>query len=325
LQGGDVLIVQGPVPTIGDLLKSPDFQLQEELKIDDKTLHSVDLVTVEALLAPNSNYLGNTLEQMDFSRDYGFTVMGISRHGKTIRERPIATPLEYGDSLLLLGHVSGVDRLERNANLILLGHRHFPALGKRKAAVTIALLAGVVVTAMTGILNPALSIPLAAMLAILLGCVRVKDAYQAVDWQAVVTVAGMIPFGLAMEKTGAAHALAHATVATLSGFGPMLVLGALLLFAVFMTQLIENAAVAIILAPLAFQMATETGVNPKPFMVALGICVSSAFCTPFAHESTILVMGPGRYQFKHYLQVGGVIAILTWLLATLVTPRVWRF
>jgi di/tricarboxylate transporter len=325
LQPGDVLIVQGPVPSIGDLVKSPDFQLKEELKIDDQTLHSVDLVTVEALLAPNSNYLGNTLEQMDFNRDYGFTVMGISRHGQTIRERPMATPLEYGDSLLLLGHVSVVDRLERNANLILLGHRHFPALGKRKAAMTIALLAGVVVTAVTGMLNPAISIPLAAMLAILLGCVRVKDAYQAVDWQAVVTVAGMIPFGVAMEKTGAAQALAHATVDTLSGFGPMLVLGALLLLAVLLTQLIENAAVAIILAPLAFQMATETGVSPKPFMVALGICVSSGFCTPVAHESTILVMGPGRYQFKHYLQIGGVIAFLTWLLATMVTPLVWRF
>jgi di/tricarboxylate transporter len=72
-------------------------------------------------------------------------------------------------------------------------------------------------------------------------------------------------------------------------------------------------------------MATETGVSPKPFMVALGICVSSGFCTPVAHESTILVMGPGRYQFKHYLQIGGVIAFLTWLLATMVTPLVWRF
>ena len=146
LQPGDVLIMQGPVPTIGDLLKSPDFQLKEEVKMDDQTLRSVDLVTVEALLAPNSDYLGNTLEQMDFSHDYGFTVMGISRHGKTIRERPMATPLQYGDSLLLLGHVSGVERLERNPNLFLVGHRHFPALGRKKAAVTMLLMLGVVVT-----------------------------------------------------------------------------------------------------------------------------------------------------------------------------------
>ncbi len=322
---GDVLVMQGPVPTIGDLLKSPDFQLKEEVKMNDQTLRSVDLVTVEALLAPKSDYLGNTLEQMDFSHDYGFTVMGISRHGTTIHERPMATPLRYGDSLLLLGHVSGVERLERNANLFLVGHRHFAGLGWKKAAITMLLMLGVVATAMTGLLTPAISIPLAAMLVLLLRYVKVKDAYAAVDWQAVVTVAGMIPFGIALDKTGAAGGLAQATVAVLKGFGPMAVMGALLVFAVVLTQLIENAAVAIILAPVAFQMARDTGVDPKPFLVGLAICVSSAFCTPFAHESTILVMGPGRYQFKHYLQVGGVLALLTWLIVSLLTPLVWPF
>ena len=190
---GDVLIMQGPVPTIGDLLKSSDFQLKEEVKMDHQTLRSVDLVTVEALLAPHSDYLGNTLEQMDFSREYGFTVMGISRHGKTIRERPMATPLQYGDSLLLLGHVARVERLERNPNLFLVGHRPFPGLGTKKAAMTLLLLLGVVVTAITGVLNPAISMPLAAMLALLLRCIKVKDAYEVVDWQAVVTVAGDDP------------------------------------------------------------------------------------------------------------------------------------
>jgi di/tricarboxylate transporter len=322
---GDVLVMQGPVPTIGDLLKSPDFQLKEELKMDNQTLRSVDLVTVEALLAPNSNYVGNTLEQTDFSHDYGFTVMGISRHGKTIRERPLATPLQYGDSLLLLGHVSGLQRLERNSNLILLGHHHFPGLGRRKATVTMLLLLGIIVTAVTGVLTPAISIPLAAMLALLLRYVKVKDAYQAIDWQAVVTVAGMIPFGLALEKTGAAADLARITVTLLEGIGPLAVMAALLAFAVVLTQLIENAAVAIILAPVAFQMAKEIGANPKPFLVGLAICVSAAFCTPVAHESTILVMGPGRYQFKHYLKVGGLMAFLTWLITTFLIPLVWPF
>ncbi|HVV72572.1 MAG TPA: SLC13 family permease [Verrucomicrobiae bacterium] len=325
LQPGDVLIMQGPVPTIGDLLKSPDFQLKEEVKMDNQTLRSVDLVTVEALLAPNSGYLNNTLEQMDFSHDYGFTVMGISRHGRTIRERPMATPLQFGDSLLLLGHVSGVERLERNTNLLLVGHRHFSGLGRKKAVVTMSLMLGVVLSAVFGILTPAISIPLAAVLVLLLRYIKVKDAYEAIDWQAVVTVAGMIPFGFALEKTEAAKNLAHATVGALRGIGPMAVLGAFLGVAVALTQLIENAAVAIILAPVAFRIATETGVNPRPFLVGLAICVSAAFCTPVAHESTILVMGPGRYQFKHYLQVGGALALLTWLVSSVMTPVVWPF
>ena len=325
LLAGDVLIMQGSVSTIGQLLQSSDFHLKEELKMDDKTLRSVDLVSVEALLSPASNYMGSTLQQVDFSRDYGFSVLGISRHGRTIRERPMATPLEFGDCLLLLGHMSSVDRLERNENLILLGRRHFPALGKRKALTVLLLLLGVIITAVSGLLNPAVSIPLAAMLTILLGCIQIRDGYAAVEWQAVVTVAGMIPFGMALEKTGAAEGLAQLVVHGLSGFGPSVTLGALMVLAVLLTQLIENAAVAIILAPLAFSVAKEIGVDPKPFMVALAICVSSAFCTPVAHESTILVMGPGRYKFKHYLQVGGAMAFLTWLFAVWLTPRVWPF
>ena len=198
-------------------------------------------------------------------------------------------------------------------------------MGKSKATVTMLLMLGIIVAAVTGVLTPAISIPLAAVLALLLGYVKVKDAYAAVDWQAVVTVAGMIPFGYALEKTGAATSLAHVTVDLLQGAGALALMAALLVFAMVLTQLIENAAVAIILSPVAFQMAKAAGADPKPFLVGLAICVSAAFCTPVAHESTILVMGPGRYQFKHYLKVGGLFAFLTWLIASLLTPMVWPF
>ena len=126
----------------------------------------------------------------------------------------MATPLSFGDSLLLLGHVSSVARLERNPDLILLGQHHFHMAGKRQAFITLLLLLGIIITAITGVLSPAISIPLAAMLAILFGCVKVGDAYASVEWQAVVTVAGMIPFGLALEKTGAASQVVMEDVAT---------------------------------------------------------------------------------------------------------------
>jgi di/tricarboxylate transporter len=323
LEPGDVLVMQGPVPTIAELLKSPDFRLLEELKIDAKTLKSVDLVAVEALLPPRSEYAGRTLEEVDFSRSHGFTVMGIARHGHTIRERPSESTLRFGDSLLLLGHVSAVPRLQRNANLVVLGQEAIPPVTRTKAVLVLALLGIIIATAVLGVLSPAISIPLVAMLVILTGCIKVDQAYDAVDWRALITVAGMIPFGLALEKTGAAERVAHGIVSSFEGVGPVAVLGALLAIAVALTQLIENAAVAIILAPLALRLAAETGSSPKPFMVALAICVSAAFCTPIAHESTILVMGPGRYQFRHYLLIGSVMAFLTWLIATFVTPLVW--
>ncbi|MBE0599485.1 MAG: anion permease, partial [Desulfuromonadales bacterium] len=320
-----VLIMQGAAPVIHDLLKTPDFRLKEELKIDRKALQSVDLVTVEALLAPNSRYQDKTLDEVDFNRFYRFTVMGISRHGETLRHRPAELPLQFGDYLLLLGNVADVGRLRRNPDLILLGEKTVPAVGGIKAAVAIALLAGIVISAVFGLLPPPVSIPLAAVLAILFGCIPLADAFGAIDWRTIITLGGMIAYGLALEHTGAAADLAHLMVSAFTGLSPLLLLGAILLVAVLLTQLIENAAVAIILAPLAFQVAVRTGVDPKPFMVALAVCVSAAFCTPVAHESTILVLGPGGYRFRHYLQLGSVLALLTWLLALLVTPQVWPF
>lgn len=325
LHPGDALIMQGAVPTIGSLLKSPDFQFMEEVKIGEKTLRSLDLITVEALLSPNSRYTGRTMQQTNFGRDYGFSILGISRHGQTIHERPSATRLEYGDSLLLLGHNSNLERLERNPNLIVLSQKHFPTSGKKQAIITMLLLGGVILTAITGTLPPALSIPLAAASVLLLGSVKVTDTYKSVDWQAVATVGGMMSLGLALEKTGAAGALAHFIVANFQWAGANLILCALLALTVTLTQLIENAAVAIILAPIAYQIARESHADPKSFMVALAICISTSFCTPVAHETTMLVMGPGRYRFKHYLSIGSGMAVIAWLLTTFVTPLIWRF
>jgi len=322
---GDALIMQGAVPTMSGLLKSPDFQLMEELKIGERTLRSLDLITVEALLSPNSRYTGRTLQNTNFGRDYGFSVLGISRHGQTIQERPSATRLEYGDSLLLLGHNSNLERLGRNPNLILLSQSPFPTMAKDKAVITMLLLLGIIVMAVTNILTPAISIPLAAMAALLLGCVKLSDTYKSVNWPAIATVGGMISLGLALEKTGAAEALAHAIVTGFQWAGPISIFCALLAFTVALTQLIENAAVAIILAPIAYQIARESHADPKPFMVALAICISTSFCTPVAHETTMLVMGPGRYRFKHYLSIGSGMAVIAWLLTTFVTPLVWKF
>jgi di/tricarboxylate transporter len=325
LEPGDVLIMEGPPQTIRELLKTTDFQLKEEVKIDPKTLQSVNLVTVEALLAPSSRYQGRTLDQVDFNRFYRFTIMGISRYGETIRSRMSEIPLQFGDYLLLLGNVGDLPRLRSNRNLILLGEKSVPAIGRRKAVMTILLLLGIILTAVTGVLSPPVSIPLAAVLAILFGCINLQDAYGNIDWPTIITLGGMIPLGLALEKTGAAADLARLLVSTFDGLPPIFLLGAILLLAVVLTQLIENAAVAIILAPLAYQVAVGSGVDPKPFMVGLAVCVSSAFCTPVAHESTILVLGPGGYRFRHYLQLGSVLALTTWLLGTVLTPMIWPF
>jgi di/tricarboxylate transporter len=209
LKPGDMILMRGALAAVGELFKSPDFKLKEEIKISEKTLQSVNLVTIEALISPHSDYAGRRVDDLNLKRDYGVTVLGTSHHGQRLRKRRPGTTLDFGDSLLLLGEADNLARLRRNSNLTLLVEKSFPALGKRKALVTLILLLVVIGLAISKLLSPVISIPVAAFLAILLGCIHVRDAYETIDWPAVITVAGMIPFGIALEKTGSAADLAQ--------------------------------------------------------------------------------------------------------------------
>lgn len=319
VQPKDVLVIQGRITAITDALHR-GLSVKEELKVDDKTLRSADLRMVEAILPPDSELIGQSLRDLDFHNRYGVSPLAISRRGRSLRDRPLAVPLKSGDSLLLVGHEAELQRLRRNPNLLLLESQLLPTAGKGAAWTVIAIMAAMVLSSATGLLEPAVAIPFAAMAAVLTGTVGMRRAYETVDLQALVIVGAMIPFGEALQVTGTAQWVAESMAAAFEGLPPQLLLGALLLLAVLMTQLIENAAVAVVLAPIAYALAVAAECDPAPFLLGVAICVSSAFVTPVAHESTILVMGPGRYRFRDYVVLGGPFALLTWLITTWTLP-----
>lgn len=320
VQANDVLVIQGRITSITDLLAKPGMQVKEELRIDDKTLRSADLRMVEAVLAPDSQFEGRSLRELSFHRDYGVSPLAINRAGRSLKERPLAEPLRSGDSLLLVGHEGEIERLRSNPNLLLLESKQLPALGRGKAWLILLVMVAMVTVCALRVLPPSVAIPAAAMLAILSGCVGMRAAYASIDLQAIVIVGAMIPFGEALQRTGTAQLLAEHVAGSVAGGSPLLLLAALLLLAVVLTQLIENAAVAVILSPIAYQLAVSSGCNPMPFMLGVAVCVSTSFMTPMAHESTILVMGPGRYRFRDYVLLGTPFAVISWLVTTLTVP-----
>ena len=326
LHPGDALIIQGAVPTIGSLLKSPDFQFMEEVKIGEKTLRSLDLITVEALLSPNSRYTGRTMQQTNFGRDYGFSVLGISRHGQTIQERPSATRLAVWrlSSLARPQLKSRTTRAQSEPNCA--KPTTLPDLGQKAgdhhdAAVGRHHLDGDHRRSYACTLHSTRCCRRA-----LIG-MRQSDGHLQVGRLAsrCDRRGHDVSWSRAGENRCCGRLGSRHRHHTLQWAGPNLILGALLALTVALTQLIENAAVAIILAPIAYQIAREGYADPKPFMVGLAICISTSFCTPVAHETTMLVMGPGRYRFKHYLSIGSGMAVIAWLLTTFVTPTIWKF
>jgi di/tricarboxylate transporter len=141
----------------------------------------------------------------------------------------------------------------------------------------------------------------------------------------IVLLAGMIPAGIALEKTGAAQLLAEFILKGIGPLGPLFVLGALLAFTSLITEILSNAAAAVLLAPIAISLAIQLGVSPYPFLMGVAVAASSSFMTPISHQANTLVFGPGRYKFSDYVRVGAGLNILVWAVAMLLIPSLWPF
>jgi di/tricarboxylate transporter len=158
---------------------------------------------------------------------------------------------------------------------------------------------------------------------ILVGTLTMDQAYQSIEWKSVFLVAGMLPMGTAMAKTGAATLLANALVHLLGSTGPLALFAGLWVLAVLLTQAMNGAAVSAILAPIAIQAAQPLGANPRSLAMGVALATSMAFLTPLGHPVNILVMGPGGYRFRDFVRVGLPLTLLLTILVFLLLPVFW--
>jgi di/tricarboxylate transporter len=164
---------------------------------------------------------------------------------------------------------------------------------------------------------------LAGVLMVLTGCLTMDEAYQSIEWKAVFLVAGTLPLGIAMEKTGTAELLAGMMVNTVGGLGPMALLAGFYVLTNLLTQFMSNAASTVLIAPIAIDAAVQIGSEPYALLMAVAVAASAGFLTPVAHQSNVLVMGPGGYRFGDYFKVGLPLDLLVCAVTLLVVPLVW--
>ncbi len=266
LAEGDIVFLEGKVEEFREhgaapcleLLPAPDWQL--------KHLESEAVAVAEAVLAPRSTLLGQTLRVAHFREKYGMNVLGIWRAGRPIRTNLGDLPLAFGDALLLQGPRSQMPLLRTEPDFILLngGEAEQPAVtsrSKRWLAPTI-MLAALVLAAFNTPLVGEIMLG-AALLTVLTGILTMDQAYGAIEWRSVFLVAGMLPLGLAMTNSGAAALLSDKLVAFLSPAGSLALLAGLLLLTILLTQAMNGAAVATVVAPIAIHTAQQTGLDPR--------------------------------------------------------------
>jgi len=326
LKAGDVLFLEGNSDAILKVRKKKGLEVVPErdnpVPLNGK---NDEMVVVEATLSPTSEMVGKTLSEVRFADTHGLTVLAIWRSGSPVVKRVDHVELRFGDVLLLQGPETRVMHLGKEHGFLLLGGVPQVSYFPRKAPIAVGTLLGVVLLASTGVLPIMLSATLGALILVLCRCLSVKEAYESIDWSIILLIAGSLPLGLAMEKSGAAKFLADQIIGLVGPMGPWAVLGAVFFVTFVLTEIMSHAAAAVLVAPIAFNAALEMAASPKPFFIAVAVAASSCFMTPISHQSNALVMGPGGYRFFDYTRVGTPLNLLVWLVASLVIPVLFPF
>jgi di/tricarboxylate transporter len=278
---------------------------------------------IEVVLAPSSSLRCKTLRQIDFRSRFGLAVLAIRHRGETLFERLGDVQLDFGDSLLLQGPVEAINLLRQEDDFLLLEMPPLETRRTRKAPVAVAILLGVVIVAAAGWLHVSAAMFIGALLMVLSGTLTMDEAYGSIHWQSVFLIAGMLPLGLAMQSTGTAQLLADQIVALVGDWGPLAVMMGIYLVTGLLTEVISNAAAAVLAVPIAIDAALSLGANPHAFVMATVIAASTSFLMPIGHQVDVLVFGPGGYRFADYAKVGVWLNLLLFILTALVLPLIW--
>lgn len=323
LRRGDVLLIEGMVDHLMWAEATGHLDVQPEIGVQDRELQSEAVGIVEVLLSPRSRLAGKTLADIHFREKYHLTVLAILRDGRPRRTGLAELPLRFGDTLLVQGPRQNIRILQREPDFVVLGDIDGPPVRTSKAPLAAGILVVMLVPVIAGWLPIAAAALLAGVLMVLSGCLTMDEAYQAIEWKAVFLVAGTLPLGIAMEKTGTAQFLAGVMVDIVGGLGPTALLAGFYILTNLLTQFMSNAASTVLIAPIAIGAAQQVGGNPHTLLMAVAVAASAGFLTPVAHQSNVLVMGPGGYRFGDYLKVGLPIDLLVFVVALVILPLVW--
>ena len=329
LREGDVLLVRGDWEKLKALKETTRLELDSEFQLKDSQFTGEDgddaQVLAEVMVSPGARMVGQTLAQLDFQWNYNATVLALHRRGEVLRDKIKDIPLNVGDVLLLLAPRAELDVIKANSDLIVLNERGEANLPRQKAFLAVGIMIAAVSVAAVGLLPIVASAILGGIALVATRCIGNDQAYQAIDWRVIVLLAGVLPLGIAMQKSGLAQGVADFGVNAVGGFGPLAVLAVIYLMTATLTELMSNNAAAVLITPIAFATAVSLGVSPAPFLVAVMFAASTSFATPVGYQTNTMVYNAGNYRFKDFMKMGIPLNLLFWGLAVYFIPRFFPF
>jgi di/tricarboxylate transporter len=327
LEPGDVLLVDVLDPTL-DVAALRERYALDAMRLDEDAAYFTDrsqeLGMVEVILPPDSALIGRTVRAAKVRDQYGLTVIGL-RHGSAVTGHGLLDEtLKAGDTLLLTGFWSDIRRLQAStADFVLLTvaaelDEVLPAA--HRAPFAVAILALVVALMVSGLVPNVQAALIGCLLMGLFGCVDMVSAYRAISWKSLVLIVGMLPFSLALQRTGGVDLAADGLLKLVGGAAPHLVLGSLFVITAVLGLFISNTATAVLMAPVALAIAKDLSASPYPFAMIVALAASTAFMAPISSPVNTLVVGPGNYTFGDFVRIGVPLSLLVLVASVILVP-----
>ncbi|MBC4169231.1 SLC13 family permease [Klebsiella quasipneumoniae] len=290
---------------------------------------ALDVGMAEVALIPDSEMMGKTVREIAFRTRFGLNIVGMKRDGKAMDGSVVDEPLQLGDILLVVGNWRQIALLaKRGRDFVVLNmpvevDDASPAHSQAPHAIFCLVL---MVALM---LTDEIPNPIAAIIACLLmgkfRCINAESAYKAIHWPSIILIVGMMPFALALQKTGGVDLVVKGLMDVAGGEGPYLMLGCLFVMCAAIGLFISNTATAVLMAPIALAAAKSMGVSPYPFAMVVAMAASAAFMTPVSSPVNTLVLGPGKYSFSDFVKIGVPFTVLVMVICVLLIPVLFPF
>ena len=326
VHAGDILMLEAEADALKDVLSILGLKLEESVEEDednadaeqqtkddkeeDKESKPSEIELSELVVQPSSRLVGHSAKAIRLRTRYGINLLAFSREGKRSMKRLRAINFQSGDLLLMQGPPEAIAEFAADNGCVPLAQRELRIPSTAKIWQASAIMLGAIAVAALGWLPAAVSFALGVLASMALGTVSLRKVYEAVDWPVIVLLGALIPVAGAMESTGTAALIATFLVDSVAQGNAIIGLLAILLVTMFLSDLMNNAATAAVMCPIAISISSVLNVNPDSFLMAVAIGASCAFLTPIGHQNNTLILGPGGFRFGDYWKLGLPVQLL---------------
>ena len=319
----DIFIIRADPAELKPKLDSHGFELLNTAThiYEEPDAHTTMLM--EGVITQDSPLVGRDIRYLRRLSGRSVALVGLARDGESVVRRLRAQIFKVSDVLLVQGHEETIDEQFTQMGLLPLAHRAIDLDRTRKVGVALSLFIGAIVLAMTNLVPLPIAFMLAVGAYVMTGIVRVREIYEQIDWAVIVLLAAMIPVGHALETTKTTVLLAETILGMVGTDSPVIVLTLILIITMLLSSVVNNAATALVMAPIAVAAAQTMNVNIDAYLMAVAVGASCAFLTPVGHQSNTLVMGPGGYKFGDYWRMGLPLEIIIVVITIPLILWVW--